>query len=144
MVSGIPVIETESSKAGECYVAVNGTDIKNYGEKTIQGYSDEGSGISAKVQVADVKNTLGSVINMNRAGNVVVFDGNDSYVTNKATGKKIRIYVEGYQYVFYMWVKVGYKPQVPMQVGAVNKSNRYGVLSVDDDDEGFKGQDIFE
>ena len=68
MVSGIPVIETESSKAGVCYVAANGTDIKNYGDKTIQGYSDEGFGISAKMQVAYVKKILGAAVKYEQVG----------------------------------------------------------------------------
>ncbi len=42
--------ETEMSKRGIGYVAANGSGIKNYGEKKIVGYTDDGEGLSMKVQ----------------------------------------------------------------------------------------------
>ena len=139
---GIPITETPSSRQGACYTAANGTDIKAYGEKVIKGVSDEGLGISVKMQVADVKRTLGSVMSMNRTGNKVVLDGEDSYILNKKTGKVMKIHVEGHQYVFYMWVKVGYRPQRVVQIGAVH-GNRYEALAVDEEED-FSRQDALE
>ena len=34
-----------------------------------------------------------------------MLDGEESYIENKMTGKKTKIYLENGQYVFYMWVK---------------------------------------
>ena len=80
-------------------------------------------------------------MSMNRTGNKVVLDGEKSYILNRKTGRTVKIYVEGHQYVFYMWVKVGYKPQEAVQIGAVHK-NRYELLAADEED--FSRQDALE
>ena len=87
-------------------------------------------------------------MSMNRTGNKVVLDGQDSYLVNKKTGRRIQIHIEGNQYVFYLWVKAGYQPRGATQVGVVQKrwvpkSNRYAVLAADEDDDesGFSRQD---
>ena len=142
--SGIPIKSTEASRRGECFSAANDTDIKTYGEKRIQGFSDEGLGISAKMQVADVKRTLGSVMSMNRTGNKVVLDGANSYIYNRKTGRKIKIYLEGNKFILYMWVKAGHKPKTDTQIGMVHK-NRYEVLATNgDEEEDFSWQDELE
>ena len=142
--SGIPIKPTEASRKGECFSAANDTDIKTYGEKRIQGFSDEGLGISAKMQVADVKRTLGSVMSMNRTGNKVVLDGANSYIYNRKTGRKIKIYLEGNKFILYMWVKAGHKPKTDTQIGMVHK-NRYEVLATNgDEEEDFSWQDELE
>ena len=41
--------ETEMSKRGIGYVAANGSSIKNYGEKKIVGYTDDGESVSMRV-----------------------------------------------------------------------------------------------
>jgi hypothetical protein len=46
--------ETEMSKRGIGHVAANGSSIKNYGEKNIVGYTDDGGSVSMRVQRADV------------------------------------------------------------------------------------------
>ena len=81
-------------------------------------------------------------MSMNRTGNKVVLDGEDSYILNKKTGKVMKIHVEGHQYVFYMWVKVGYRPQRTVQIGAVH-GNRYEALAVDEEED-FSRQDALE
>ena len=70
--------ETEMSKRGIGFVAANGSGIKNYGEKKIAAYIDDGEGVSMRVQCADVKKVLRSVRKMNLGGNVVVVDGGRS------------------------------------------------------------------
>ena len=115
----VAVTQTEASKNGACFSAANGSEIKTYGEKVVTGLVDEGFGMRAKMQVADVKRTLASVMSMNRTGNKVVLDGQNSYVENKKTGRRIRIHIEGNRFVFYLWVKAGYQPRGATQVGAV-------------------------
>ena len=52
------------------------------------------------MQVAEVNKTLGSAFRMSQCGNVNVLDGGNAYFSNKATGKKTKIYQENGQFVF--------------------------------------------
>ena len=72
--------ETEMSRRGIGFVAANGSGIKSYGEKKIVGYTDNGEAVSMRVQCADVKKVLCSVHKKNLGGNVVVLDGEKSYM----------------------------------------------------------------
>ena len=56
-----------------------------------------------KVQCADVKKVLCSVHKMNVGGNVVVLDGEKSYMQNKESGQKTKIHYEDGQYVMYLF-----------------------------------------
>ena len=96
--------ETEMSKRGIGYVAANGSGIKSYGETKIAGYTDDGEGVSMRVQCADVKKVLCSVHKMNLGGSVVVLDGGRSYMQNKGSGRKTKIHYEDGQYVMYLWL----------------------------------------
>ena len=78
--------ETEMSRRGIGFVAANGSGIKNYGEKMVVGYTDDGGAVSMKVHCADVKKVLCSVHKMNMGGNAVVLDGERSCSTSKAAG----------------------------------------------------------
>ena len=60
------------------FASANGCGIKNYGEKEIIGYTDQGEGVSLRIQRADVKKVLGSVHKMNMGGNAFVLDGERS------------------------------------------------------------------
>ena len=136
--------ETEASRRGMGFVAANGTKIKNYGEKQVVGYTDGGEGVSLRVQCADVKKTLGSVHRMNQGGNVVVLDGDRSYMVNKRTHQKTRIKCEDGQYVIYIWAP-GRNKEVPLAEERVKKGNRYSVLAMEEEDDdvgeqGFIGQ----
>ena len=57
--------ETEMSRKGIGFVAANGSEIKNYREKLIVGYADDGGAVSMKVHCADAKKVLCSVHKMN-------------------------------------------------------------------------------
>ena len=48
------LMETEASRKGMGFVAANGTKIKNYGEKRVIGYTDDGERVSLKMQCANV------------------------------------------------------------------------------------------
>ena len=95
--------ETEMSKRGIGFVAANGSGIKSYGEKKIAGYTDDGEGVSMRVQCADVKNVLCSVHKMNLGCNVVVLDSGRSYMQNEGSGQKTKIHYKDGQYVMYLW-----------------------------------------
>ena len=57
-----------------------------------------------RIQRADVKKVLGSAHKMNVGGNVVVLDGEKSYMQNKTTMKKTKIEYEDGQYIMYLWL----------------------------------------
>ena len=127
------------------FVAANGTKIKNYGEKKVIGYTDDGEGVSLKMQCADVKKTLGSVHKMDQGGNVVVLDGNRSYMVNKKTMQKTRIQYEDGKYVFSIWVP-SKRSEVPAEEKTAFKGNKYSVLAMEEEevesDMDFIGQDL--
>ena len=65
---------SEMSKKGAKYVAANGTEIDNVGQRDVKGMTSEGNNASMTFQVADVEGALGSVNRICEAGNRVVFD----------------------------------------------------------------------
>ena len=137
---------TEMSKKGIGFIAANGSKISNYGEKKVIGWTDEGAGMSMRMTCADVKKPLCSVYRMNLGGNVVVFDGDRSYMQNKMSGQKTRIRCENGQYVFNMWVQASEAASGEGQKGyehpEVSTSNRFHVLS-SDNEEGEKREAVF-
>ena len=68
------IANTEASKTGRHYRAANGTAIRNYGQRVVRGTNEVGMPVSLPIQVADVNKVLGSVREMVKAGNKVVFD----------------------------------------------------------------------
>ena len=82
---------------------------------------------------------------MNQGGNVIVLDGDRSYMVNKKTHHKTRIKYEDGQYVLYIWAP-GKSREIPAAEEKVKKGNRYSVLAMeeeeddDEDEQGFIGQ----
>ena len=103
-----PVEETTASKKGVKYVAANGTDINNHGERKMKGLTDDWSPVEVAMQVADVKSTLGSVWRMTQAGNRVVFGDNDgtNFIQNKRTGRTRMLREDNGSFEFDLWVPV--------------------------------------
>ena len=125
--------ETVMSKKGIGYVAANGSSIKNYGEKRIAGYTDDGESVSMKIQCADVKKALCSVHKMNMGGNVVVLDGGRSYMQNKETGQRTRIKYEDGQYVMYLWLP-SLEKEANIETEKVLKGNRFAILATESEE----------
>ena len=131
---------TKASKTGVGYRAANGTKIENYGEKMLQGYTDDWTPVKVAMQVTDVNKTLGSVYRMNQCGNAVMLDGNDSYVLDKKSGKKTQIILDNGQFVFYLWVRKQKDDGIHDAKGepsknAWKKGNRFAGLSEDDEND---------
>ena len=129
---------TEMSKRGIGFIAANGSKISNYGEKKVIGWTDEGMCMGMRMTCADVKKPLCSVYRMNMGGNVVVFDGDCSYMQNKLSGRKTRIRCEDGQYVFNLWVQASETASDEGQRGCkrpeVSTSNRFHALSSDNEE----------
>ena len=95
-----------ASENGLTYAAANGSSIANYGEKPVNGVSNEGHGVDMVLQVADVKRNLASIPKMLNDGNRVILDQEGSYIQNKASGQKINMRIEkDGLFEFDVWVK---------------------------------------
>ncbi len=128
--------ETMISKKGIGFVAANGSAIKNYGEKRVVGYTEDGEGVSIKTMCADVDKVLGSVHRFNAGGNVVLLDGRSSYMQNKTTRQKTRIGYESGQYVMYLWVP-STREVVERESERILKGNRFALLAMESATSGF-------
>ena len=61
--------------------------------------------MSVTYQIADVTKPLLSVYELNKAGKVVVFDGKDSFIKEKNTGRTEKFTYDGNGFVMEMWMK---------------------------------------
>ena len=91
--SYFPVKPTEASQTGKHFSAANGSVIRNYGQRVIQGRSAEGAEVTMPIQVADVGKVLGSAREFLDTGNRIVLDRDGqgrscSYLEHKATGHR--------------------------------------------------------
>ncbi len=116
------------SKRGIGFVAANGSGIKNDEDKKIIGHTEDGEGVSQRIQCADLKKVLGSVHKMNTGGSVVVLGGDESYTQNKETNKKTRINYEQGQCVMYVWAPVK-EGEVVKETEKALKGNRFAILA---------------
>ena len=114
------------------YAAANGSSIKNCGEKKIAGYADAGESVSKRVQCADAKKLLCSVHKMNMGGNVVVLDGEKSYMQHKESGRRTRIEYEDGQYVMYLWIPARME-EVQGETEKVLRGNRFAILATENE-----------
>ena len=104
LVMGHPIMETAASKAGVNYASATGQPIPNLGEQRLPLCTSEGSLRSMTFQAAPVSRALGSVKRMNETGHIVVFDGTDSYIQNKATGEINWLREENGNYLMDLWI----------------------------------------
>ena len=105
-----PVKESSGSQNNEYYTTADGSKVYNEGQKSVFISTPDGKQERAmNFQVAQVHKALGSVSQMVRNGNTVVFDtdeyGRDvSYIMNKKTQDYISMHVENGVYVIDMAV----------------------------------------
>ena len=97
-------VQTEMSQKGPGFRAANGSAIRYYGQKTLEGVGDQYQPLSMTAQVADVKTTLGSVNQMLKAGNRVHFETGNCYIQDVRTGRKTRIEEKRGTFEVGMWV----------------------------------------
>ena len=96
--------ETPDSLSGEGFVSAAGEDIPNYGEITLPLVTRERSLKSIKFQAAGVVKPLLSADKLNAAGNVVIFDGAESCIINKATWEVTALRPEEGNYMLDVWI----------------------------------------
>ena len=86
------------------YETADGTKIPHLGSKTFYAHMETGEVRKLTAQVTEVNKCLLSVSRMVGSGNTVVFDGEGSYIQNKASGQIIPMEERGGMYVLKMWV----------------------------------------
>ena len=82
-----------------------------------------------RVQRADVEKVF-SAHKMNLGGNVVVLDGEKSYMQNKESGRRTRIKYEDGQYVMYLWMP-SRSEEAQEETEKVLKGNRFAILATE-------------
>ena len=97
--------ESPASRRGVEYEVANGIRIPNLGEKQFKGVTGEGLPRNLRVQVCDVNKPLLSVSKIVQGGNRVVFDGNGSYIEDKASGERMWLQEKGGMFMLKMWVR---------------------------------------
>ena len=105
MPESIPTKPGVASRKGVEYEAANGATIPNEGEKKFSAFTEDGREKKMTVQICDVNQGLLSVSKLNMAGNRVMFDGDDSYIQNKASGEKTWMKRKGGMFTLKMWVR---------------------------------------
>ena len=122
----IPIKPTKASKEGRHYKAANGTEIKNYGQKRIEGVDNKGVSTGITIQVADVHKTLASVGKMTDAGNTIIFSKGRSIIATDKEGEVAKAAIKAAKpnqttelekrngvYTFDMWVNKDQTNYVP-------------------------------
>ena len=105
LMSQFPTKETPSSLNGEQFVAANGAIIENEGERRVSLITMDGIRREMAFQVTGVNKVLASVSRMNEKGHVVVYDGDNSYIQNKATGEQVPMKKRNGVWVLEVWVE---------------------------------------
>ena len=105
MLESIMTKEGLASKRGVEYEVANGVKIPNLGEKKFVGMTQEGSSRCVTAQVCEVNKALMSVKKVMKAGNVVVFDEEGSYIEDKRTKERMWMREENGMFMLKMWVK---------------------------------------
>ena len=105
MLSSVETKEGKASKRGVEYEVANGVRIPNMGEKKFEATSEEGTKRFITAQVCDVNKALMSVKKVMKAGNIVVFDDEGSYIEDKLTNERMWMNEENGMFMLNMWVK---------------------------------------
>ena len=136
LAKGTPVRETKASKMGVRYIAANGSEIRNEGEKCIKGFTEGGTPLSMTWQIAGVKKPLASVGRVCDAGNVAIFTDKGGYIIGGKNAKEImemahkcrenKLEMHRENGVYNFKVKV---PAAKMETGKANWGNRFAALA---------------
>jgi hypothetical protein len=109
--------DTAASKAGLSYRAANGSPIKNYGERKLNGVTQNGIGFNMSCQVTDVKKNLASFVKMVEENNDIVLSKKGSFIKNIESGQVIKLDLTKGTPQFDVWVKKA------REVGAIARSD---------------------
>ena len=97
-------IESEHSKSGKSFRTATGTAVANEGDRTVTGYTDQGSATSMKYVVANVAAALDSISQICDSGSIVVFERTGGDI-KRPDGRQIPFERHGDTYRRNVWVK---------------------------------------
>jgi len=97
--------ETAASKAGFGFRAANGSPIKIFGERKLNGVTESGEAFRMNCQVTDVKKNLASFVKMVNEGNDIVMSKKGSFIKNISNGKVIKLDLDKGTPQFDVWVQ---------------------------------------
>ena len=99
----VSLLKTPQSEAGEYFRAANGKKIFNEGQKLVTMMTKEGAMRDMSFTVCSVTKALGSVSQMCKAGNKVIFNPpwhpEGSYIEHEGTGERLWLEEQGGLYV---------------------------------------------
>ena len=126
------LMETKMSKKGIGFIAANGSEMKNHGEKKGRRVHGRRRGGGDEDDVRGRAEGVGLGAQDEQGGSKVVLDGEKSYVENTKTRQKTKIHYEAGQYVLYLWVPAAASEMGDMRRKASETSNRYAILAADE------------
>ena len=101
-----PCVKLERKKSPKKFVAANGEQIKDLGEKNIPFKTNEGIRRCITFRSANVVKPLISMQKVVRVGNVVVLDEKNPHIRNTRDGTIIKLDVNNGVYTMDMWICV--------------------------------------
>ena len=99
-----PNVRLERKTSPKKFVAANGEQIKDLGEKNIPFRTDEGVQRCITFRSANVVKPLISMEKVVRAGNVVVLDEKNPHIRNTRDGTVIKLDANNGVYKMDMWI----------------------------------------
>ena len=106
-------VKTPQAEAGEFFRVANGKEIFNAGQKSVSTMTKEGAMRAMNLTACGVTKALGSVSQMCKAGNNVVFNlpwsPEGSYIEHEAPGESLWMEEQGGLYVLHAKIAPGEK-----------------------------------
>ena len=99
-----PHVKRERKTSPKKFVAANGEQIKDLGEKRIPFKTNEGVQRCITFRSANVVKPLTSMPKVVRAGNIVVLDENNPHIRNTRDGTVIKLDVNNGVYTMDIWI----------------------------------------
>ena len=101
-----PHVKLERKTSPKKFVAANGEQIKDLGEKSIPFKTNEGIQRCITFRSANVVKPLISMQKVVRAGNIVVLDEKNPHIRNTRDGTVIKLDVNNGVYTMDMWIRL--------------------------------------
>ena len=101
-----PHVKLERKTSPKKFVAANGEQIKDLGEKSIPFKTNEGIQRCITFRSAKVVKPLISMQKVVRAGNIVVLDEKNPHIRNTRDGTVIKLDVNNVVYTMDMWIRL--------------------------------------
>ena len=105
-----PIRPSAMSRSGKMYKSASRHPIPNEGEQIVKFETEEGHQCGIKMQIANVDRPLLSTADLTAAGNTVELSQTSGRITNRNTGKTMKLIRRGNIFHLWMWVEDSEKP----------------------------------